>query len=360
MGGSRFNGLALVQDLVSAGHDVTVVNRGRSGGDLPPSVRRLVADRNDHARLREVLGGEEFDCVQDVSAYHPADVEVMVDLLEGRVGHYVFVSSTVIYAPTDLLPITEGHPVDRSEQQSEYGLHKLLCEDLLLAAHRQRGFPATVVALSMVFGPRNIVADREERMMARILAGRPVLIPGDGSTLGQVGYVDDQARALRMVMGRPSTFGRRYNLTGNQYFSDDGYVDTIASVVGIEPGKLSIPAPLMDDLWEHRTVLSGAATPAAANMPSSGSHSGGQVVRQRYVLAALIPRIAPNLHHWSRSVLFTTDRLRQDVGWIPEWTFPAMVERTYDWFRQRPAEERTLFDFSWEDELIRLVSDDSR
>jgi len=345
MGGSRFNGLALVHELAGAGHDVTVVNRGRSAGDLPADVRRLVADRNDHVQLRQVLGGEEFDCVQDVSAYHPDDVQVMIDLLEGRVGHYVFVSSTVIYAPADVLPITEEHPVDRSEAQSEYGLHKLLGEDLLLAAHHQRGFPATIAALSMVFGPRNIVADREQRMMARLLAGRPALIPGDGTTLGQVGFVDDQARALRMMMGRPATFGQRYNLTGNQYFSDVGYVDTIASVVGIEPRKLFIPAGLMDDLWEHRVLLSRAARAA------------GAVIPQRQLLTGLIPRIAPNLHHWNRSVLFSTDRLRRDVGWTPEWTFSAMVERTYEWFCQLPLAERTPFDFSWEDELIQAVSD---
>jgi 2'-hydroxyisoflavone reductase len=123
MGGSRFNGLSLVNHLVGAGHQVTVVNRGRSAGDLPSAVRRLVADRTDHAQLREALAGEEFDCVHDVSAYHPSDVETMIELLEGRVGHYVFVSSTVIYAPSDLLPITEEHPVDRSERQIEYGLN---------------------------------------------------------------------------------------------------------------------------------------------------------------------------------------------------------------------------------------------
>src|SRR4051794_21839022 len=99
MGGSRFNGLSLVQELVREGHDVTVVNRGRSVGDIPAPVRRLVADRTDPAQLREALAGEEFDCVHDVSAYTPGDVEAMVGLLEGRVGHYVFVSSTVIYAP---------------------------------------------------------------------------------------------------------------------------------------------------------------------------------------------------------------------------------------------------------------------
>jgi len=90
-------------------------------------------------------------------------------------------------------------------------------------------------------------------------------------------------------------------------------------------------------------------------MPSSGSSSGGPIVRQRYVLAGLVPRIAPNLHHWSRSVLFSIDRLHQDVEWTPEWTFPAMVERTYEWFIQQSVEERTRFDFSWEDDLIVLL-----
>jgi hypothetical protein len=158
-------------------------------------------------------------------------------------------------------------------------------------------------------------------------------------------------------MGRPSTFGRRYNLTGNQYFSDDGYVDTLASVVGVEPRKLYIPPGLMNDLWEDRVPLSGAARPAGADMPASGSRTADPIVRQRYVLAGLIPRIAPNLHHWSRSVLFSTDRLAQDVGWTAEWTFPAMVERTYEWFRREPEADRTRFDFAWEDDLIDLVGD---
>jgi len=74
----------------------------------------------------------------------------MIELLRGRVGHYVFISSTVIYARTTLLPITEESSVERTEQQNEYGLHKLLCEDRLLAAFASSGFPATTVALSMV------------------------------------------------------------------------------------------------------------------------------------------------------------------------------------------------------------------
>ncbi|HCV33982.1 MAG TPA: hypothetical protein DGF10_04880, partial [Acidimicrobiaceae bacterium] len=74
------------------------------------------------------------------------------------------------------------------------GATKLLCEDALMAAHAERGFPATVVYFSMVYGPRNIIPDREQRMFARLEAGRPVMVPGDGTTVSQVGHVDDQAR----------------------------------------------------------------------------------------------------------------------------------------------------------------------
>ena len=38
MGGTQFNGLALVHELVRQGHEVTVCNRGRTESDIPDSV----------------------------------------------------------------------------------------------------------------------------------------------------------------------------------------------------------------------------------------------------------------------------------------------------------------------------------
>src|SRR5262249_35827238 len=222
MGGTAFNGLALVRELVRPGHDVTICNRAKTAAELPRSMPRRVAARTDPAQLRAALGGRDWDCVFDISAYRPEDAQLMSELLRGRTGHYVFASSTVIYAPSDILPITEDHPLDRGERQNEYGMNKIVCEDILLREHRERGFPATIAACSMVFGPNNIIPDREQRMFVRLARGRPVLVPGDGTTLGQVGHVDDEARALRMMAGRPVTFGRRYNLTGGDMFSDEG------------------------------------------------------------------------------------------------------------------------------------------
>ena len=328
MGGTRFNGLALVQELHKHGHEVTILNRGVTEAPVPLTVRRLTADRNDAEALRTALGDEEFDCVQDISGYNLEQVRTLVELLKGRTGHYIFASSTVTYAATRLLPIRETSAVDATPRQSEYARNKLECEDYLFRLYRQERFPATSVPFSMVFGPNNIIPDREQRMFQRLLQGRPILVPGDGATVGQVGHVDDEARALRMMMGQPITFGKRYNLTGTDCYTDDGYVDTFADVVGVEPRRVHVPAEVMDELWD------------SGDAPTVGR------------AAHLIQKVAPHIHRWSSSVFFSVDRLRADIGWEPEYGFRASVEQTYEWFRREGLDVTREFDFSFEDELL--------
>ena len=208
MGGTRFNGLHLVQELVRCGHKVTILNRGVTEAQVPREVRRLYADRKDAQQLREALGAEEFDVIFDISAYVLEDVQSMVDIFDGRAGHYVFASSTVVYAATNILPMNEDSPVDNSPRQSDYGRNKLICEDYLIGVYRQRHFPTTAARFSMVFGPDNGILDREQRMFMRLLRGRKVLVPGRGTTLGQIGHVDDEARALRMMALNPQDVWR--------------------------------------------------------------------------------------------------------------------------------------------------------
>src|SRR2546430_11996716 len=118
MGGRRFSGLHLVEQLVRAGHEVYALNRGKSPAALPPLVRRLVADRYDLAAVKGCLAGHAFDAVFDVSAskmvpfaeakpqdFGTAHVEGLAEALRGQVARYLFVSSTVVYAPSLVQPL---------------------------------------------------------------------------------------------------------------------------------------------------------------------------------------------------------------------------------------------------------------
>src|ERR1700728_3705642 len=279
MGGTRFNGLALVQELVKWGHDVTVLNRGQSEARLPRQVRRLYTDRTNHEQLREVLGPVEFDVVPDLSGYALVDVQSLVEVFRGRIGHYLYGSWTVIYASPRVLPIRESDPVDRSERQTEYGQQKLKVEAYLFEQYRAHGFPATVVPLSMVLGPNNMVADREQRMFQRLLLGRPVLIPGGGTTPRPVGHVDDGAVALRMLMMQPQTFGKRYNLTGRDYWSDEAYVDTFGELVGVTPHKVFVPAQVMDEIYAGKKD-EAMIRKGVPSMSQSGDSAAATITRQ--------------------------------------------------------------------------------
>jgi len=355
MGGTQFNGLALVHELAQTGHEVVILNRGQTEADLPFGVERVFADRTNHDQMREVLGAVDVDAVIDVSAYLPEDVELMVDIFRGRIAHYIFISSTVIYAESDHLPISEGHPVERGPDQNPYGRNKLLCEDILKREWRENRFPCSIVPFSMVMGAGNILPDREQRMFQRILRDRPILIPGNGRTVQQIGHADDQARALRMMLGKPITFGERYNLTGRDYFTQEGYVDTFASLLGKEVEKVFIPAAMMDQMWSGDLNVKLPQTQAKADTRSGFNTS--DVERNRFMLTMLVQQIAPNIHRWDRSAFFDVDKLRRDVGWVPELTFPAAVERTWRWYQSAGLPETQEFDFSFEDELIRMARD---
>lgn len=353
MGGTQFNGLALVNQLVRCGHDVTILNRGQTEAPLPDGVARLKADRSDPDQVREVLKGLEFDVVQDMTAYHPEDVALMVEIFSNKIEHYIFASSTVIYQATDTLPITEGHPKERGDPQIEYGLHKLLCQDILDEAH-ENGFPSTTVAFAMVYGPRNIIPDREQRMFARMELGRPILVPGDGTTISQVGHVDDQAAALEALMCKPVSFGRLYNLTGNSLQSDIDYVETTATAIGKEAEMRFIPAEIMERLWGGEIEFdSGASSKVKVDIRTSEEALRKQAaIRHRFRFTTVIPRLAPNIHRWNRDVIFSIDAICKDTGWEPEHTLSSMVSQTYKWHKDSGGRE---FDWSYEDQILNLI-----
>jgi nucleoside-diphosphate-sugar epimerase len=101
LGGSVFVGKRLVQALVADGHEVSVLNRGKTPTELPEGVGHLVADRTDIASMRSAVGSSEWDVVYDVSGFVMAaggsDIDGLLDLFDGRVGDYVYVSSIMAY-----------------------------------------------------------------------------------------------------------------------------------------------------------------------------------------------------------------------------------------------------------------------
>jgi len=147
LGGTGFVGRRLVEILVAEGNKVTVLNRGVTPVELPPGVDRLVADRSDPASMRSALAISDWDAVFDISGVVKVaggtDAGDIADLLAGRVGRYVYVSSQSLYRMTGEFPWTETSPTVPPDVRT-YGGFKAATEQALLTRNATNGFPVTV------------------------------------------------------------------------------------------------------------------------------------------------------------------------------------------------------------------------
>ncbi|MGI6163641.1 MAG: SDR family oxidoreductase [Bacillota bacterium] len=234
MGGTRFVGLHIIMRLLDKGYKVTALNRGTRPDVLPQEVMRLSCDRKDPNLLREVLSealaNGHFDAVIDPSAYMPSDILPLLDILKGQTGSYVFISTGSVYKARELYPWYEDMPRVTDNFQGDYGYNKKLCEDALLHAFHDYGFPAVIIRPGYIYGPHNTVY-REAYFFDRILLGRPVLVPGNGTVLSQFGYVDDLANLAILAMENPKALGQAYNFSGKYMRNLDEYVQACASAV---------------------------------------------------------------------------------------------------------------------------------
>lgn len=312
LGGSRFVGLALVQELVRRGHEVTVLNRGQTPVQLPAGVQVILGDRKDHDQMRALLGGSSYDVVYDVSGYTPEDTAIMVEIFDGRAGHYVYTSTAAVYERRWFAPVTEDFPYNEVEGGA-YARDKIGAEKLLMEAHRGRGFPASIVRPWMVFGPGNPLPAREQLCFLRIARGRRVLLPMNGFVHMQYGHVADLARAFAMMAGNPRTFGQSYNVTGPDLITMNGYVQLIAALAGRDVKTVYLEYP--------------QAAEAARRVPG------------------LLP------FPWQYSRIPSIQKAREDFGFWPEYDARRCTEDTYRWWLAAGL-DKDDHDFSGEDELL--------
>ena len=250
VGGTRFLGHELVWRLLAAGHDVTLFNRGTLPDAFAARVERLRGDRNgpDFARL---LAGRSFDAAVDFAAYDGAHGRQAVEQLDGRVGHYVAISSGQVYLVRDSRPSPAREsdydgplmpaPADPGEKgQWEYGMGKRALEDTLAEAWVRRRFPATRLRLPMVNGPRDHFR-RIERYLWRMLDGGELLLPGGGAFRVRHVYSGSVARAIVAWLGRSNSFGHAYNLAQDETPTLTELLTALGRALGATPRL--VPAP---------------------------------------------------------------------------------------------------------------------
>ena len=135
LGGTRFFGIHMVNELLKNGHDVTIATRGRAEDLFGDSVKRIVVERTDPESMKSALKGKHFDVVIDKLAYASNDVKYAMESLD--CDRYIQMSTTAVYDPKTLNTVEDDFdgknrqftwcnrgdfPYDEIKRQAEYAL----------------------------------------------------------------------------------------------------------------------------------------------------------------------------------------------------------------------------------------------
>jgi nucleoside-diphosphate-sugar epimerase len=238
IGGTLFLGRELVRRLLAQGREVVLMHRGRHN-PFGGRVEEIHCDRNDVEAVTKALAGRSFSAVYD-NVYDWAhgttaeQVEAAVRAC-GPDARYLFTSSVAAYGSG--LDHDENDPLAPPDDPDRYARNKANTERMLLGRYAAQG---VTFRPPYIYGPENPFY-REQFFFDRLLAGRPILIPDDGSRLMQFVYRDDYVQACLLALGSDAAPGRAYNVAHPRPITQRELVEALARAAGVEPHLVFVP-----------------------------------------------------------------------------------------------------------------------
>lgn len=314
LGGTGFTGPFQVRYALARGHRVTIFNRGSRSLDWPGPVEELVGDRNE-GNL-DALKDRQWDVCIDNPTTLPFWVRDAGQVLQGKVGHFLFTSTLSVYASNAVIgadeaaatleytgddPMAETMESLRANVGSLYGPLKAESEREVA-----RWFPDqhTIIRPTLIVGPGD-QTDRFTYWPLRMARGGQVLAPGDGNDPVQI--IDARDLAEFTIRMAEAQVGGAYNAAGPDYrFTFEAMLYGIRAVTGVAAELNWAPAEFLAEQglspWSDMPVW----------IPSQGEYAGFST--------------------WSNA--------RAIAAGLTFRPFADTVAATLEWLREQPAERQ--------------------
>jgi nucleoside-diphosphate-sugar epimerase len=244
IGGTGIISTASTTLAAEQGIDLTLLTRGHHAANLPAGVRTLAVDIDDPTAAVSALHDASFDAVVDWIAFTPAHIERDLQLFRGRTRQYIFISSASAYQkPATHYLITESTPL--ANPYWDYSRNKIACEDRLLKAYRDEGFPVTIVRPSLTYGETQIALAvnswaKSYTVVDRMRRGKKVIVPGDGSSLWVITHNTDFAKGLVGLLGHEQAIGQAFHITTDEVMTWNQFYRIVGAAAGVEPQLVHI------------------------------------------------------------------------------------------------------------------------
>jgi nucleoside-diphosphate-sugar epimerase len=256
IGGTGLISSACSQLAIAQGVDLFLLNRGHRAHDLAGATS-LVADIRDQQATAQALAHHQFDAVVNWIAYTPADIERDLTLFRDCTNQYMFISSASAYQrPVGHYLISEDTPL--ANPYWEYSRNKIASEERLLQAYREQAFPCTIVRPSLTYGDTQIPLvlnswQSPYTMIARMRQGKPVVVPGDGTSLWPITHNSDFAKGLVGLLGHQQAIGHTFHITSDEVLTWDQIYTATASAAGVKATIIHIASDFITACLPHMT-----------------------------------------------------------------------------------------------------------
>lgn len=300
IGGTGLISSACAERAIERGWQLTILTRGRSEKyPVPAGAEVITADVHDDPQaLRSKLRDRDFDAVVDWIAYLPEDIERDIALFRGRTRQFIFISSASAYQkPPAHYLITEKTPLENPHW--EYSRNKIACEQRLMREFRESRFPVTIVRPSLTYGPSQIPLivgswQHPYTVIDRMRRGRPVIVPGDGTSLWVMTWNADFAVGFCGLMGMERAVGEAFHITSDEVLTWDQIYREAGRAAGAEPKIIHIPSEL---IIAHDPEAEGSLTGDKSN----------SAVFDNSKIKSFVPDFAPKVP-WAEGV-------RRAIAW---------------------------------------------
>ncbi|HON12658.1 MAG TPA: SDR family oxidoreductase [Treponema sp.] len=285
--------------VCSQGHELFHLNRGLQKDKTHDNIHQITADIHDEAAVRTALGNRTFDVVADFIAYTIEDIERDIRLFSGRTGQYVFISSASAYRkPPVHHVITEATPL--VNPYWEYSQNKIRCEARLQREWLEKSFPITIIRPSHTYSKSWLPTawtSSDFTVAARMLAGKPVVVHGDGQSLWTLTHSRDFAVGLAGLLGNRAAIGEVIQITGDEALTWDAIHHTLAQALGVEPKLVHIPSDFI-----------------ARIDPEMGAHFLGDKTYSAVFDCSKLKRLVPAF----KTTISFNQGIRESVDWYLE------------------------------------------
>lgn len=234
IGGTGNISLAVSRLLLEQEHELWLLTRN---GAHPQLADAQFIQGDIHSReTQQLLEAHEWDVVVNWVLFTPEEAQRDIQIFSGRTAQYIFISSASCYKTPGPTPyITERTPLENPYWL--YSRNKIEAEQTFQAARQTDGFPITIVRPSHTYStvlPLTIGGWQEYTTIARIKAGKPIVVQGDGTSLWTLTHADDFARGFAGLIGQSETIGEDFHITSDEFLTWNEIYQLTARTIGRE------------------------------------------------------------------------------------------------------------------------------